>query len=262
MAVRSGVGATLASAVVFSLMLMAQLVVLTGAEGRERLVLTADLESMTNVNETVLAASRVLEALDVLQGYLTRTPLNCSTAVQSADAEMVSMSSSTTWGGIVVSQAIGPASNTNQADNMTILSPFNGLVAGMLGVRDAMSSSTVGSYPQVTFHRYEVHEFHLPVKLGLMASFCLSATSQIDSAVHSFHITTCNATAIDTLMDSESGDIGNGAEGLGVSAGLRYNVLSPSCRIVFMLRVEQEEIPGPLGEFAVTVEHEGAASQA
>lgn len=256
---RRAVAATLASVVIFTMMLVANAAVYSSENGY---LASARLTSV-QVGEvgyaSLLEGSSAYNSLAQTQSFLQSTPMDCSTwqsyldsisgsASKAGTEQGVSFSSASSWS---YTPSPSPLSGT------TLLpSQFDGYSSGELDIEvsTAVNETYLGGLPSYTAQ--DDRMVHLQVQPEAVAASCASALSDLRSVLAT--TTSCNSSAIDELVSQ---------------ARLRYPLLSsydsgasPSlsgarCTVDYWVRTSLAE-SGVSGAFEWTVFDDGSLSTA
>lgn len=258
MGTRLGVGATSASAIIFSILLVSNLLVFASSQDRERLLTQADEADSLADGATALVGAGATNILVRSQGFLSSGPLGCSTAVGSAASFVNGLTDIQRSAGLVVvtSAVLVDAGSVN--DNLPLLSPFNGTVPGEFDI--SLESSVTGGLAAagVSFTRSESHIAHLPLRLEKLVGDCTAGLNQVSETLSATTVHNCTIKFVSPVVARAI----QGAEAAAAADGFQlvvsYTLVQgPPCGIDFRVSVAQEGVQGPGGGFSTLVEEGG-----
>jgi hypothetical protein len=258
---RRGVGATAASAVVFSILLVANLAVFVSSQRRSVLYGQADVENMLGGGAVVLEAAGGADVLIGVQRFLSAGRFECQTAYGVIANEVASLSIFQQGENLTGSAKAQLSRSGEVSDNMSLLSPFNGSVPGDLTL--AVRYTAIGGLPTVgvSLNRTETHIVHLPLRLERAASDCLSAITTMTSYLANALPRNCTFMTVASLMDEASRTPATNARSDGFGFGLSYAIISQaSCTVSFVVTYKQEAIQGIVGPFSTSFEEQAVVS--
>ncbi len=258
---RLGVGATAASAVVFSIILVSNLALFVGSQNRASLYLQSDAEDLLAGEADALAGSAATNLLLGAQSILAAGPIDCSTAASNLAAAIGSLRDVERSGTLTVLATSREAPDLYSPDNMSMLSPFNGSVMGELNV--GLSLSVTGGVPAagVEFARNETHLGHLPVHWDSALRDCVGALRAVAASVTAAHPSNCTADAVAPLMAAAAAGPEATSTADGFAFEFAYSIAGTDpCSVGFRVSVTQFAIQGPAGEFSVQLEGRDSAS--
>ena len=258
---RVGVGATAASAVIFSVLLLSNIIVFVAAQGREAHYAQADAEDSLADEATVLMGAGGTNLLLDAQLVLGSRTFGCDNPSDAAARLVDALSDVQSFGGLTARTVPVAEVNVTAGDNMSMVVPFNGSRAGDFDIALAISIAGHDAATGVLYNRTEDHLVHLPVRLDRMASDCKEALNALSAAVAASDGTNCTSAAVAPVIDGANEGRSAEAASDGFSYGLRYSVAAgASCAVTFVVSVEQPGIQGPGGMFSVKMQGEGSAS--
>lgn len=261
MAKRRGLGATIASAVIFSVILFSNLSLYLASQDRARIYLQADAEDSLTDGSLALEGAGAMNLLVKAQTSISSESLSCPTAVESVSSEIGALSDAQSAGNLSVSVTAKMAAGTSMNDNLTMLAPFNGSVAGDLDI--SLYTLAVGGFASdgVSLFKNETHLVHLPMQLDVAAADCVSAVQNIAQAISSVTISNCTTSAIAPLMADASRGSASDAARDGFEFSLKFDLIGNApCTVTYQLTIGQVGIQGPGGVFTVRMAEEGSAS--
>jgi hypothetical protein len=252
---RSGIGASAATAVIFSALLISNLTVFMAAQGRQRLYIQAGAEDSLSNNAHVLAAVGALGVLGRAQDFLGRSTLNCATAIEYTASQLASLTDIERKDRLTVMTSASWAPSLSVYDNMSMVKPFDGSVAGNIDI--LLKTRASGAYlsSEVTLDRTESHLVHLPVRLEAAASACVSGVEILRSSLENSRPSNCTDLAISPILYKASVIPSALAASAGFVFGMRYAIIySWGCFVYFDVYIIQEGIEGPNGSFSVRMQ--------
>jgi len=247
----------LAAALIFSTLILTSLTLFAAATQRERLSLTVNSESLLSDTATVLGGTKGLGLLERLQGFLSAGPFQCSRAVQDLDNFTSSLSAAGDLKGTYVKASVKPGGDQYEADNFSILQPFNGSYPGAVNVDLTIRWSGVSPLRDVSYSKVETHYLHLPVRFDLMVSFCDGSVARAGSLIEGETFASCEPSAIGPPLETLDGELQSQASARGLAFSLVYDVDdSHGCSVSLTCVVEQLGVIGPDGAFNVRLEQD------
>jgi len=261
MVARLGIGATSASAIIFSVLLATNFVAYVASQDRERLYYQADAENALSVNAIALTGATGANVLFAAQALLGSGNLTCSAASAAATQAIGRFSDLQRSGGLTVSVSARMAHGVPVGDNLSVLAPFSGTAVGEVNIALAVVMSGSDSGVGASFSKTEVHFVHLPVRLESLTRDCLGAFHNISQAITTTTAPNCTVVAIAPLLRSASQGPASLAESDGFSLRVDFAVIpGVSCTIGLRVSLEQAAIEGPGGYFNAGVEEAGSVS--
>ncbi len=252
---RSGIGASAATAVIFSVLLISNLTVFIAAQGRQRLYIEAGAEDSLSNDAHVLVAVGVLGVLGKAQDFLGRSTFNCATAIENSANQLASLTDIERKDRLTVTTSASWAPSESLYDNMSMLQPFDGSVAGDIDI--LMKTRASGAYlsSEVTLDRTESHLVHLPVRLEAAVFACLSGVEILKSSLENSRPSNCTDSVIGPILHKASAVPSALAASEGFGFGIRYAIIhSWGCFVYFDVNISQEGIEGPNGSFSVMIQ--------
>ena len=257
---RSGVAASAASAVVFSLLLLSSLAVYASSQGRAGLYAQADAEDSAADAFRVMELTGAANVLYMVQNDLSASPLACPAANRTVSAAIVSASYSQRSGNMSVVVEGGSAGISGETDNLTALAPLDGGVTGDVNIALHVSGNG-GALPGVSFSRTEVHVVHLGVRVTAAASDCEAAFLAVSGALQGSEPASCSDGAVGEIVDAAAVSPGAKAREDGFSFRVSYGVADSSgCSVAYSVWLSQARVEGVGGEFSVSFEESGQVS--
>ena len=258
---RLGIGATSAAAVIFSVILLTNLVVFSSSQERTVLYSQSNASSLLGDEAAALTGAAAMNILIEAQSVFSGGPLDCSTAADQVASRLGSLSDIQRSGPLTVSVSALQIPAKYAADNLSAVQPFNGSMAGELTM--ALHTRAVSDVPLagVMIDRSVSHVVHLPVRWAPELRDCVDALSSISASVAASKVSNCTASIVDPLMvDAGAGPSASAASD-GFEFGYSYTISGQTpCTVSFGVKVEQANVVGPSGTFSVLVAEGGAAS--
>ncbi len=249
---RRAVGATIAAVLLFSSLLLSNLVLVDSQQERVKLILIAENENTVFAEATTLGSVALLNVLDEIQLAISSAVLPCST-LGSALATLVERSSFElrTSDGISVNASAIVANDGVALDNLSTLNPFAGSIPGYLSMRATMSVHCILDAGTISYQKKETHHLFIPVDLNAPPEVCMSSVSEVEDGFRSLGPNECNSTVVQEFMARVAVQISSGAKGRGLEALLFYSLIpgASRCTLDFNVRVTEPDVAGPLGDF-------------
>jgi hypothetical protein len=258
---RRGIGATAAAAVVFSVVLISAIAIRAASESRASLYSEADFEDYLSDGSLALTGASAANVLLAVQSFLSGSDLDCASAHSAVGAEIATLSDYQSTGYLNESASALMVPGLGIADNLSSLAPFNGSLAGVLDI-EIRTSASGGSAPAgVSFQKVETHFVHLPFRLDAAAAECVRDVEAITSAVSSFAMENCTASAVASFMDPLGSELSSASAAEGFDFGLQYTLMSGTqCTISFQVSITQTDIQGLNGPFSVALQDSAVAT--
>jgi hypothetical protein len=258
---RPALGATLATSVVFALLLVSSLGIQFAAESGARLGATAEAEHFFWDNSLVAGGTEALRLLAAAQAVLASHPWGCSDPLGQASRELAGLTASVLSGNLSVAAALSPRASSTTPDNLSMLAPFDGSLGGNVDFTLRLRVSGTSNSSTVTYSKQESHPLNLPVRLEAAAALCQESIGQMSSSLNSTALSDCTSEAVGRAVGLASSNPRYEAASSGMAFGVTFaQVAAGSCSIVFEVRIAQLGIRGPGGAFDVDVEESAAAN--
>jgi hypothetical protein len=249
---RSGIGASAATAVIFSVLLISNVTVFIAAQDRQKLYIQAGSEDSLSNDAHVLAAVGAVGILGMAQDFLETTTFTCANAIGSTTNLLSSLAVIEQKDRLTVVTSASSAPSVSAYDNMSAVKPFDGSVAGDVDISLNVRASGAYLSSGVTVERTEVHLVHLPVRLEAAASECISGVEVLKSSLENSKPSNCTDSDIRPILSGVSATLSATAASAGFGLGIRYAVVhSWGCFVYFDLYVTQGGIEGPHWSFSV-----------
>jgi hypothetical protein len=261
MVVRLGIGATAAASIIFSILLVSNVLVFAASQDRRNLYSVSDAEdSLGDVTVALMGAGSENILLET-QAAVSSRPLDCKTALAAMASLVGNLSDSQQSGGVSVSSTARLAPGDTAGDNLSMLAPFDGSVSGELDLSVSMVSAGSTLAGDVSISKAEVHLVHLPVELDRLVADCTSALVGILRTLSAETPANCTSVEVGPLVMAASRSAASHVAADGFKFGLSYTIISSAeCSVTLQVRVQQTGIGGPGGPFTVQLEAEGLAS--
>ena len=260
---RKAVAATLASVVLFTVLVVADATVMSAQDNLASTAQASHIESRELLMEQSLAGSVSLQVLTQAQGYLSSNPAGCDTLSQYAGAISAAGASSGEDSGIAyaanATASEAPASSSSslvspQRDNLTIVAPFAGDVPGALDLQEVLSVKEVGGGGSVSLERTETHTLNLPIKIDSASSLCAMTLGSLATALSR---SPCNATLKQDAFDAVLPGLREDAAALGFTLAAGWVSGGAGCSATYWVTLVEPGVAGATGSFDWTVRGSG-----
>jgi hypothetical protein len=252
---RKGVGGTLAAAILFAVILVANFAVVASSQGLYRLSLQNNVESAAYDYSQVQSGAEALTLLGGVQSSLGHQALECTTASQELAATFARFSALVVYQGVTITERLSVGSPGPADDNMSILRPFNGSEPGWLAMDLAIGERGNFSAVGVVYSKSEVHVVSLPVLITKLLELCSDAVNALKSDLAGANFTSCEPAAIGALVARGAAPFQADASAAGFRFSTELTVdQTDGCTANLVSEVSQSDIPGPGGPFTVQVE--------
>ena len=258
---RAGIGATLASSMIFSIILISNFAVYYGSAGRASSYTQANIEDSFYDQGVVMEGTAAINTLSRLQSFLGANPLDCRSASSDAAVEIQSLSESDRVGSLDSQMVARLVEFGPRSDNLSIVAPFGGTPNGAIDL--ALTFQIEGESPDygVSYLKNETHFVNLPVRLAEIAGDCLAAVSEVGASLSSMPVTNCTESVIAPLVEAAEQGPKLRASSDGFSLGVSFQILgTAACTTLFEVTVLQQGIAGPAGPFTVALRDWGIAT--
>lgn len=261
MAARLGIGATTASAVLFSILLASNLLVYAASQDRARHYLQSDAEDSLGDSAEALMGAGEMNVLLEAQSFFAAEVLSCPGATAAAGRAIAALSDTQDSGGLTVNVAAALSGTGAGGDPLPMLAPFAGSAPGDFGISLRVTASGGDGAAGVSFEWSGVGAVHLPVRLQDLARDCETAYGAISKAVRSTSAPNCTYPDVAPVVRGASAGPASAAEADGFRFSLGFSVArGPGCTVHFRVGVQQEGVPGPGGPFTVRLQEGGSAT--
>jgi hypothetical protein len=260
MVVRLGVAATAATAIIFSVLLVSNVLVFAASQDREHLYSISNAEDSLGDDAVALMGAGGTNILLEAQAAISSRPLDCQTALATTASMAGTLSDSQRSGGVSVSSTARLAADDSAGDNLSMLAPFDGSVFGELDLSVLMVATGDSPAGDVSIDRAEVHLVHLPVELDRLSVDCTSALDEMVRTLSAVAPANCTSSEVDPLLAGASRSAAALVAADGFAFGISYTIVTGTgCSVSLQVRVQQTGIGGPGGTFTVQLEEEGLA---
>ncbi len=258
---RAGVGATAVSAVVFSLILIANTTVYFASRDRAHAYDQSNLEDFFADSSVALSGAAGSNLLVRAQMALSFGPLGCAGADLHLSQLIGGLADLQTVDNLTVTATAALVSAGANADNLSMLAPFAGFEPAELNIAFRTVASGGDSSLGVSLAKSETHYAHLPVNLEDLISLCLAALGGITNALSGQQVQNCTASSVLPLIDAAALPYSVTASDEGFRIGVNSTVVrTVPCSVSFQVSVQQAEVEGPAGYFSVLVREAALAS--
>jgi hypothetical protein len=257
MAKRAGIGATMAAAVIFSIVLASNFAVYYAAQEDARLHSTSNAADALADESAVFEGAGGANILLREQAFLESNVLGCGSALAAVSVVISSLKDIQTSANLTVVTSATPALRGPAADNLSMLAPFGGYVLGLLDTALHEEAKGGEGVLGVSYFRNETHYVNLPVRITNMAGDCDQALSDIKGVVSSTVVPNCTASVVFPLIAAAamSPSTEAGASGLRLAMDSTIVGVAP-CSVDVTVTVSQVSVMGPAGNFRVELEGE------
>jgi hypothetical protein len=249
---RAAVGATVASTVIFSVLLASSLSVYYAANENYR------LHEVSNAADAIADGSVAFEGAggaSVLlreQALLSAHVLDCTSAFATLSRDIGGLTDTQASANLTVVTTASLTSQGQASDNLSMLAPFGGYVGGVVDTTLHEDMRGASASLGVSFAKNETHYVHLGVKLGEMASDCNSALSDIEAAVSATMSPECTTSAVSSVIADAVKESSSQAASSGLRLAFRSVLVGTApCSVDVTVEVSQARIVGPAGNFNV-----------
>ena len=261
MVARLGIGATVAAAIIFSILLVSNVLVFAASQDRQRLYSISDAEDSLEDSATALMGAGGANMLVEAQAAVSSGPLGCQTAKATAAAAVGGLSDIQQSGGTKVISTTSLAPDESAGDNLTMLVPFDGSIQGELDLSISMVASGASLGGEVSISKTEVHLVHLPVELDRLAGDCVEALDGMVQTLSAEYPSNCTSYAVGPLVMEAAQSAATLVDADGFAFGFVYAVVpGAGCGVSLQVWVQQTGIEGPGGTFTVKVGQGAIAS--
>ena len=260
MANRAGVGATLASAVIFSVLLASNLSVYCAAQENSRLHLVSNAEDAIADDGVASEGAAGTNILLREQALFESNVFECESATAAVSWEISKLTDVQESASLTVVTAASPVSWGPASDNLSMLAPFGGYIKGLVntGLHEVMKAAEAPL--GVSYERNETHYVHLPVRLEDMASDCDRTLSAVEGAVSITTPPECTPSVVYPIIAEAAGALSSRATGSGFRLSVHPAIVDTApCTADVVVEVSQTNVVGPAGNFSVELLEEGAA---
>ena len=255
---RSGIGATVAASVIFSILLASNFSVYYASQEDARLHWTSNAEDALADESAAFEGAGGANILLKEQVYLESSILYCGSAPAAVSTEIGSLADMQASENLTVVTTASPTLSHGPAvDNISIFGSFGGYIPGFLDTTLHEEAKGSESGLGVSYVRNETYYANIPVRVGAMAEVCDQAFSDIEEGVSSIR-PNCTLSSVTTLIARVAMVPGTEAK----VSGFRFDVVSAirgvdPCSVAVTVTVIQADVMGPAGAFSVELQREG-----
>jgi hypothetical protein len=258
---RLAIGATAASALIFSVILLSNFTLFVSSQDRARLYSQSDAEDSLGVNAIVLTGAAGANLLLEAQSAVGSQTLNCQTATGVVGSEIAGLADAQRAGGLSVYATSRVIVGGSLTDNLSMLAPFNGSVASDLDIDVLAHAVGKDVSSGVSLDKFEWHLVHIPVRLGSLVADCLGSLQALLEDVSTTHLPNCTTSTIAPVLARVSLGPSSNASKDGFNFGFGFAITSSKpCSVSLKVSIEQSDVEGLGGPFTVRMEAEGSAS--
>jgi len=257
---RKAIAATIASVVLFTVLVVADATVMVAQDNLASSSQISHVESEELLLERTASGSVSLQALALVQDYLSSSPADCDGLPQYFASISASSSASGEQSGIsyvanaTASLAPSPAA---QGDNLTLLGPFSGGAPGALDLRAVLTVKETGGGGSVTLERRETHTLNLPISPGSASSLCASSLAALSSSLSG---APCNGTLEQAAFGAVLPGLVEDAATQGFELTAGWGSGGSACSVAYWVTLVQPGVEGVTGSFDWTVRGSGATA--
>lgn len=258
---RKGVACTLASVVLFTMLLMANSSLVVGEGDLAETTQLSHLESRELLLGDILVGEASMQLLAQAQGYLASQPAECGSLPAYLDGVTSNATLAGGQGGVAYTvNADGSHWEGGSADdNLTILSPFVGADATSLDMRIVVALNETAGGGTVTRFRQESHLLHIPISPLSAAFLCGSVLGGLGEALAG--VPPCNATSAAAAFSAALPPLVSEAGSLGFTLDAGWSLEgSQGCSVAYWFTLVEPGVEGVTGDFDWTVLGSGGAA--
>ncbi|MDV3293757.1 MAG: hypothetical protein LYZ70_05755 [Nitrososphaerales archaeon] len=261
MATRKGVGASIASAIIFSSLLVSNYVLFSAEQQNLQLASVASEERHAYDQALVVRSVAVLDLLVGAQRTLASRTFTCSNASAAVYRLLAAEVVRVGWDGFRARAVLLAGPDSTLADNLTSLQPFNGSVKGWSNFEALTSVEGASPDESVAYSKDEVHLVNIPLRLEALSEVCVEAAGVVSSALARAGAQLCNSTSLALTLESISPALTLYAESIGFFLSLDSTVIAQApCRVAYGVVVSQGSVLGPEGPFTFVAQESGILS--
>ena len=260
---RKAVAATIASVVLFSVLVVANATVMSAQDNLASSAQLASVESRELLLEQSSAGGVSLQVLAQVQGYLSSHAADCDALQQYlgsiiASGEVSGMDSGVAYSANATATELPPTSSqVGQQDNLTMINPFSGDVPGALDIQTSISVKETGGGGSVSLVRHETHVLNLPISPSSASSLCATALGSIVSALSRPR---CNSTLEEAAFESVLPGLAEEAAAQGFTLTAGWGSSGASCAASYWVTLVERGVVGVTGSFDWTVHGSGTTA--
>ena len=254
---RTGVGASVASAVIFAVLLASSFTVYHAAQENVRLHAIANAEDSLADSSAAFAGAGAMNILLKEQAFLQSNEFDCRNASAVVMREVGTLADVQESENLTVVTSASPADGGAATNNLSMLAPFGGYVPGAVDTAlHQEESGNVGAL-EVSYARNETRYVNIPARLGEMAADCAMAASAIAASLSASNPGNCTATAVDSVVSRAAEPAREAAEGTGFGFSVEAWIIGlVPCSVEVVVLLSQPDVLGPAGSFSVRMQEE------
>jgi hypothetical protein len=247
---RKAVAASIVSALIFSSLLLSAYTLNEAFRERFRFSEYSDMENKLYVQEEILSAATAFKLLGMEQEFLESNSLECNSSFA-----LPIFPTSVSRDNLSLRGYIYPSSISYYGGN-NLFGDFSGNKEGVTNFNVYYSFSSSAINGLVTMIKKDNYTLHLDFSIENARSICITSSSIFKKSILSV-AKFCNQTLISIAASAASSEIGLLALLNGFTSSVHYIfVKKGSCGyLVYTIKIIQNEINGPYGQFTASVYH-------
>ena len=260
MVYRRGVGATIASSMVFSIILISNFAVFYASESRETSYTQANVEDSFYDQGVAIESAAGINSLTRLQYFISARSLICGSAVAEVGEVAEGTVEADSSGGLNSYMTARTVTSGSVTDNLTAVAPYSGALSGALDLALTFRLEGENSLG-VSYHRNETHLVNLPVRIASAAGTCLAAVADIREALDGMVVENCTSDVIAPLVEAAERGPMLTALTAGFTLDVSYRIAGTAvCAVYFEATLIQSAVSGPAGPFNLVLQQGGFAT--
>lgn len=250
----------MASAVIFSILLASSLSVYFAAQEDNRLHLASSAADAIADDSVAFEGAAGTNVLLREQALLESSHLDCGSASATVSREISRLKEVQASANLTVVATAVSASHGPPSDNLSMLAPFGGYVEGFVDTALHYEAKGAATALGISYARNETHYVHLPVRLGIMASDCNQALSDVEWSVSTSTLSECTSSAVYPVIGGAVAASLSKATVSGFQLAVRSDIVGTApCSVDVIAEVRQVGAAGPAGNFSVELHGEELA---
>ncbi len=250
MEVRRGIGAAVASAVLFSSLLLASAALSVSADRLAGYASLADDESSLRIDALLLQGAVALAVLDAVQSAASSRTFSCPVADADLGRAIAGVQVVATSEGLMAEANVSDSSSDPRSITPLLAGPFGGWSTTGLNLTVQMTVDGSDSSGLVTYNYSGSQRLHLPFDPSETGGFCLRALSSLEREVESIQPPTCNSTLIESLTAGTVISLRQQGVDMGLSVEATFGPSPDSaCSLELGVTVGEAGVQGPAGPF-------------
>lgn len=251
---RDGIGATIASAVIFSVLLVSNFSVYFAAQQDVRLHMVSNAEDALADWSIVLTGAEAANVLLREQAFLMSTELYCGNASAVVYAEIGALDTTQEAANLTATTRAAPSLQGGMADELPMLASFDSFVTGYLDTSLYTEVRGGDASLGVTYALNETYYVNLPLRLGQLVEDCESALSDIVDAAATTVPGNCTASVMTPLVVGAASEAALVAREAGFEFSVEATVADVDpCTAYVTVMLGQANIMGLGGSFNVSM---------